>query len=231
MLCLYTPPLNFWMAEPVYLRYGMYIMAPELISAACFINSSRSQSYVTTDGQSASLSWCQAPMWGLRPDLYYCRTFAGMLMWGALSDERMGLPFTIAAGAPQRSHSRVRVPQDIWPYFTVSDSRLPQPGGPGPLISIPQDQGGPVILPGTGFPFRRLLRLAGLWWKYSNPPPYGWTSLLGFIPTISLFLYMYSLSLLGNGSVKTSPRKRIHATIKELLHASSSLQSMSYQEK
>jgi hypothetical protein len=24
-----------------------------------------------------------------------------------------------------------------------------------------------------GFPFRRLLRLAGLWWKYSTPPPHG----------------------------------------------------------
>jgi hypothetical protein len=40
--------------------------------------------------------------------------------------------------------------------------RLPQPGGPGPRIYIPQEQGGPVIPPSTGFPFRRLLRLAGL---------------------------------------------------------------------
>jgi hypothetical protein len=31
-------------------------------------------SYVTTDGQSASLSWNKAPIWGLRPDLYYCQT-------------------------------------------------------------------------------------------------------------------------------------------------------------
>jgi hypothetical protein len=34
----------------------------------------QSQNYVTNDGQSASLSWCQAPIWGLRPDLYYCQT-------------------------------------------------------------------------------------------------------------------------------------------------------------
>jgi hypothetical protein len=27
---------------------------------------------------------------------YYCQTVAGLLMWGALSDEKMGLPFTIA---------------------------------------------------------------------------------------------------------------------------------------
>jgi hypothetical protein len=50
---------------------------------------------------------------------------------------------------------------------------LPQPGGPGPRIYIPQEQGGPVIPPGTGFPFRRILRLTGLRWRYSNPPPRG----------------------------------------------------------
>jgi hypothetical protein len=48
-----------------------------------------------------------------------------------------------------------------------------QPGGPGPCSYVPQWQGGPVITPGTGFPFRCLLRLAGLRWRYSNPPPRG----------------------------------------------------------
>jgi hypothetical protein len=33
---------------------------------------------------SASLSWNKAPIRGLRPDLYYCQTVAGLLMWGAL---------------------------------------------------------------------------------------------------------------------------------------------------
>jgi hypothetical protein len=37
----------------------------------------------------------------------------------------MELAFTIAAGPRQRIHSRVRVPWDSRPYFTVSDSRLP----------------------------------------------------------------------------------------------------------
>jgi hypothetical protein len=46
-----------------------------------------------TDGQSASLSWYKAPMWGLRPDVYFCQTVAGLLIWGALSDERTGLSF------------------------------------------------------------------------------------------------------------------------------------------
>jgi hypothetical protein len=46
-------------------------------------------------------------MWGLRPDLYFCQTVAGLLMWGALSDERTGLSFKIAAGrlSPAQSFS------------------------------------------------------------------------------------------------------------------------------
>jgi hypothetical protein len=47
--------------------------------------------------------------------------------------------------------------------------RLRQPGGPSPCIYIPQEQGGPVIPLGTEFPFRRLLQLAELCWRYSNP--------------------------------------------------------------
>jgi hypothetical protein len=62
----------------------------------------------------------------------------------------MILSFTIAVGPRQCSHSRVLVP-----YFTVSDSKLSQPGGPGPRIYVPQKQGGLVILPDTEFPFRR----------------------------------------------------------------------------
>jgi hypothetical protein len=45
-------------------------------------------------------------------------------------------------------------------HTLLSHLRLPQPGGPGPRIYIAQEQGGPVIPPGTGFPLNRLLRLA-----------------------------------------------------------------------
>jgi hypothetical protein len=100
---------------------------------------SESASYVTTDGQSASLSWDKAPIWGLRPDLYYCQ-IAGLLMWGAVSDERTDLSFTIAAGAHQRSHSRVRVPWDSRPYFTASDSRLPLSSPTTTRLRIPDDR-------------------------------------------------------------------------------------------
>jgi hypothetical protein len=102
-------------------------LTPTSLSSHCVskLLCNECESYVTTDGQSASLSWYKAPIWGLRPDLYYCLTVAGLLMCGALSDERRGLSFTTAAGPRQRSHSRVRVPWDSQPYFTVSDSRLP----------------------------------------------------------------------------------------------------------
>jgi hypothetical protein len=115
-------------------------------------NESESESYVTTDGQSASLSWYKALIHGLRPDFDF-RTEYGirltvtfLIPWGALSDERTGLSFVCAAGPCQSILSRVLVPWDLRPYFTVSDLRLP---------------------------FRRLLRLAGSRWRYSTPPPHG----------------------------------------------------------
>jgi hypothetical protein len=60
-------------------------------------------------------------------------------------------------------------------HILLSHLRLPEPGLPGPLIYIPPEQGGPVIPLATGFPFRLLLRLAGLRWRCSNPPPHGST--------------------------------------------------------
>jgi hypothetical protein len=42
-----------------------------------------------------------------------------------------------------------------------------------PLYLYPSGTGWPVIPPGIGFPFCRLLRLAGLRRRYSNQPPRG----------------------------------------------------------
>jgi hypothetical protein len=38
-------------------------------------------------------------------------------------------------------------------HILLSQTRLPHPGGPSPRIYIPEEQGGPVIPPGTGFHF------------------------------------------------------------------------------
>jgi hypothetical protein len=70
-------------------------------------------------------------------------SYGAALLYNILSNERMGLSFTIAAGPRQRIHSRARVPRPrqrshsrVWvpldsgPYFTVSDSRLSFPSPP-----------------------------------------------------------------------------------------------------
>jgi hypothetical protein len=35
-----------------------------------YLKSSQSKSYITTDGQSANLSWCQAPIWNPQPNFF-----------------------------------------------------------------------------------------------------------------------------------------------------------------
>jgi hypothetical protein len=95
------------------------------INDCLWLNWTESESYVTTDGQPASLSWNKAPIWGLPPDLYYlCDNYSLVLVGRPLWRE-VGSVFVCAAGPCQRSLSRVRVPWDSRPYFTVSHLRLP----------------------------------------------------------------------------------------------------------
>jgi hypothetical protein len=78
----------------------------------------------------------------------------------------MGLSFTISAGPRQRSRSRVRVPRD---HILLSHIRdLLNLDGQIPV----QEQGGRVTPSATAFPCR-LLGLAGVRGRYSNPPPQG----------------------------------------------------------
>jgi hypothetical protein len=71
----------------------------------------QSQSYFTTSSlPQISSSWRQAP-WDSRPVISFSnRTLAVIVL--TLSDKRMGVSFTIAAGPRQRSHSQVRVPRN-----------------------------------------------------------------------------------------------------------------------
>jgi hypothetical protein len=112
----------------------------------CFNNTvkSQSQSHIASDGQSINESWCRTHL-GFMTRYLLPFTCYGLVLWGTFSDERRGLSFVYAADPHQRSLSRVRVPWDSLPYFTASELRIP---------------------------FRRLLRLAGSVWRYSNPPPY-----------------------------------------------------------
>jgi hypothetical protein len=84
----------------------------------------------------------------------------------------------------------------------LSHLRLPQPGGPGSRIYIPQEQGGPLMPPGTGFPLRRLLRLAGLRWRYSNPPP-TWRTRFPYLYTVQSVYFKKSQTFQKNVSSST----------------------------
>jgi hypothetical protein len=63
-------------------------------------------------------------------------------------------------------------PAGLMTIFYCLRFETPPACRPGPRIYIPQEQGGPVIPLDIGFPLRHL-RLAGLQWRYSNPPPHG----------------------------------------------------------
>jgi hypothetical protein len=106
----------------------------------------------------------------------------GFVVWGAVSDERTGLSFTVAAGPRQRSHFRVRVVWDSWSYFTVSDSRLP---------------------------FGRLLRLARSRWRYAPPhccscPGYNFSA--RSTQKTSFFYYCMCIRCHGNVFTELLPR-------------------------
>jgi hypothetical protein len=80
-----------------------------------FLFQSKSKSHC--DWRSVSKSWCRAPS-GAHDQIF-------ITVWQLRSCFCGGLSFVYAAGPCQRSLSRVRVPRDSRPYFTVSDLRLP----------------------------------------------------------------------------------------------------------
>jgi hypothetical protein len=111
-----------------------------------WLTKSQSQNYITTDGQPASLSWNKAPIWGLRPDLLHVSQLR-VCSCGALS---------LTRGRFCRLQLLLALARAI---IFGSESR-----GTRDHILLSQI---------WDFPFRRLLGLAGLRWRYSTPPPHG----------------------------------------------------------
>jgi hypothetical protein len=82
-----------------------------------------------------SQSVCQGvdPTLGLLIRYYFlsegcCLKVVVLFLWGALSDERTGLQFAVQSlNGPSRAEP------------ILSHQRLPQPGGPGSRIYIPQE--------------------------------------------------------------------------------------------
>jgi hypothetical protein len=102
-----------------------------------------------------SLSWCQAPIWSPWPDICFlsddCEfSVLGHPLWredgSIIVQLLLGLARAVTLGSKsRRTHS----------HILPSHLRFLQFGGPGPRNYIPQEQGGPVIPPGTGLFFCR----------------------------------------------------------------------------
>jgi hypothetical protein len=159
----------------VYTIYTRPLSAQVQYSRSCLRAQSQSQSYLTTDSQSASLSWCQATIRAsyqlsfileiILRQLKVCYFMAPSLTRGRVYNLLL-LP-GFANSVPLESESCGTQYHILLPQLF----RLSKSGGPGPHIYIPQGQRGPVIPRGTGYPFHRLLRFAGLRRRYSSPPP------------------------------------------------------------
>jgi hypothetical protein len=118
--------------------------------------SAQIQSYIATDGQSASPSWCQASIWDPQPilpllpliifrQIRVC--WCGRPLWREVASVVLCFFKSITSAAFLRSESHGTPEHILLSLFL----RLPQPGGPGPRIYIPQEQGSPVIPQGIGF--------------------------------------------------------------------------------
>jgi hypothetical protein len=139
-----------------------------------------SESYVTTDGQSGSPSWNKAPIWGLRQDFYYSLTVT-VFLCGA---------FSLKRGRVCRLHLLLVLASTV----ILGSEAL----GTRDHILLSQIR---------NFPFRRLLRLAGLRWRYSI----GLDSQLSlFLPSLRRrlrnHLFLGFLSLVSNVTVWLWPR-------------------------
>jgi hypothetical protein len=125
----------------------------------------QSQSYFTTGGlPPISSSWHRTP-WESSAEFFFqlntcghCPCVTSTLTRGWVC--RLQLLLALVSAFILRSESR-RTHDHIYCLTFETSSTW----SPGPRIYIPQEHGGPVIHPGTWFPFSRLLRLAGLRWR------------------------------------------------------------------
>jgi hypothetical protein len=127
-----------------------------------------------TDGQSASLSWYQAPLWNSWPDIFSVLTVAGFLMWGALSDERTGLNllYNCFWALPEQplSGSEFHRTQII---FCCLIWNSPNREDQVPVFISPRNRVAQLYPRALGSLSVASYDSQGLRWRYSNPPPHG----------------------------------------------------------
>jgi hypothetical protein len=115
----------------------------------------QTQSYLTTESQSVSLSWCQATIRARDKSFFVLEIFLRQLRicyFVAPSLRRggacnlmliLGIPSAVALGSEsRRTQGHILLSQFL---------RLPQPGGLDLRIYNPQEQGGPVIPPSSSY--------------------------------------------------------------------------------
>jgi hypothetical protein len=158
----------------------------------------------------------KAPIWGLRPHFYYCQTVTGLLMWGALSDERTVLPFKIVARAVFLG-SEFRGTRG---HISLSQIRDPPTWRVRSPYLYPPRAGWPRYTPRYWVPFRRFLRLAGLRWRYSNQPPHGGTTPVRVRVRVTLRLAFYRQSVrLGADPLETHGQNFIFSQLNTCGHS------------
>jgi hypothetical protein len=125
---------------------------------------------VATDNQSASSSWCQAPIWNSLPHFFLPDSWEffdiGHPLW---REDGSVIYCTIAYRPCQSTHSWVQVSQDSRPYCTLSFG-TPPTWRARFMHLYPPGTGWPGYSLGDWIPFSRL---AGLQWRYSNSPLHG----------------------------------------------------------
>jgi hypothetical protein len=73
---------DHWFLDSVHRLVFLKLENMEFRKQIQFPKLCESESYVTTDGQPASLPWSKAPIWGLQPDLYYMCDSYGLVLVG-----------------------------------------------------------------------------------------------------------------------------------------------------
>jgi hypothetical protein len=119
---------------------------------------------VTTNGQSASLSWCQAPIWSPLPHFCFLSENCGFLdvahpLWW--ENASVIYSYNCFWALPEQSLSGPS-PVELMTIFYCLIWDSPNLESQVPVFISPRNKVVQLYPPGTGFPFRRLLRLAGL---------------------------------------------------------------------
>jgi hypothetical protein len=126
------------------------------------LDKQNSKSKSRSFGQSVLVSY---PIWGPRPDFYYCQAVLGFLICGALSDERTAVVYNWCWSSPAQSFTGLS-PAGLILLSQIRDSYNLE--GQVPVFIFPRNR----VAQALGS-FLLSCTTRALWKKYSNPSPRG----------------------------------------------------------